>query len=283
MPRRLLVPLLSVVLIAVPMSGRAARASEETVNGRFRVLVAQKAAEAGVDASVFLDATSTVTTYDERGVAHVSTRPFGEVLDALAPSISADVADADGPAGTPEVLAGNTTALFLTAFAGSTDDAQCQSVTATRSAVAPDAPFVPVTAAPLLLTPVPGALEPVIPASSWILPAYVAGGPVQRIKASYTYGLHTVGTLIGSGLSTAPGAPAPSPVWLPMAHSVGFVEDHSIDFVGHVLGFTHAEFRLDLFGYTICGGAGALPLSDGVAIFDNHEVAGTQVDLPDVP
>src|SRR5687768_13104123 len=172
---------LALSTICTPRAG----AAEPTVQERFRTLISQEAADAGLEASVFLEAVATVTTYDEHGLARVSSRPFGEVLEALAPEISAGVAEADGPLGTPEVLAGNTTALFLTAYAGDTDDAQCQSVTATRSAVVPEAPFVPVTAAPLLLTPVPGALEPVIPASSWILPAYLAGGPVQHIKASY--------------------------------------------------------------------------------------------------
>lgn len=289
--KRFLIPAL---VGTVVFSATVSRAEMPTIAQRYRALFADKISAAGMDADAVFASPATITVYGSDGSVQRYTRSFGEVVDNLAPSIQASVTQASGPAGTPEYVAGNITEIFGSLWAGSTSEAaaNCQSVSVKQSSVVPDtyavasaagypAPFVPVTLAPLYLTPVPGALSPVIPASSWALPAYAWLGPTLHIKARYTLGLHEVGTLIGSNVSTASGAPSPYPVWAPMA-TLGFLADHSMDFLGQGL-FIHAEVRTDLFGYTACGGLGTLLLSNGTAIFDNHKVLGADIGFPDLP
>lgn len=263
-----------------------------TVAQRFRTLFTAKAKAAGMDPRKIFAAPATITVYGN-GAKRTYIRPFGEVIDKLAPRIQASIA-ASGPLGTPEYVGGNITEIFGTAWFGTNANAaaNCQSVSVKQSSTIPDTyavaqqagyplPLIPVTGAPLYLTPIPGALSPLVPASSWILPAYVWLGPTLHIKAQYTLGLHEVGTLIGSNVSTASGAPSPYPVWTPMT-TLGFVQDHSMDFLGQGL-FIHAETSFSLLGYTTCFGLGTLLLSNGAAIFDNHQVLGANIGFPDIP
>ncbi|HVL88726.1 MAG TPA: hypothetical protein VM841_00680 [Actinomycetota bacterium] len=295
--RRFLLTAVAAALLATTTAGNATRV--QTVPERFRAMFEQKAAEFGVDLETLLNAPATISVHGD-GEVREYVRPFGEVLRNLYPDTAASSAMAQGPLGTPEYAAGNITHLFATLWAGATSEAvaNCQSVSVRRSQTVPDTyalasqaggaagvpvpPIVPVTGAPLFLTPVPGLLSPVIPPASWILPAYAWLGPTMHITARYTLGLHQVGTLIGSTVSTAQPAAAPYPVWLPMVSGASFAEDRSIDFVGQGLFFS-ASARLDAFGYTLCGGAGALALSNGAAIFDNHPVLGISAGLPDIP
>jgi hypothetical protein len=260
----------------------AGQAAAPTLGDRVRAALIDAALAANVDPDVVLSSPAELEIWYTDGPSETWTTTIGDTLEMMLPEVPTSI-EGEGPLGTPEIFAGNTTHVFGDLYAGSTSGAVCNGITVTDSALAPETPFAPVTGAPLFLTPVPGALSPVIPASSWILPAYSAGGKTRHVKGTYnTLGLHTVGTLVGSGASTASGAPAPSPVWLPMVHTLGLVEDRSIDFLGHALVF-QAKFRVDAFGYTICTAVGGMLLSDGVAIFDNHKVLGVEVAFPDIP
>ena len=267
-----------------------------TAADRFRALFEERLAGTGIDAARLYDADATMTIWGETGPS-VVTRPFGEIVNGLG-AVPAPIVAGEGPFGTPEVVAGNITDLFGGIWFGPDDeaDANCGSArvqpstlipnTYTTAKLAADAAGVPlvnptpVTLAPLLLTPIPGALASIVPVSSYALPAYAWLGPTLHITARYDLGLHGVGTLIGSNVSTATGAD-PYPVWTPMTTS-GFVEDRSIEFLGQGL-FIHASVRQSLAGYTVCGTIGALALSNGVAVFDNHPILGTDVAFPDLP
>ncbi|MER3453039.1 MAG: hypothetical protein C4344_05165 [Acidimicrobiia bacterium] len=279
--------ILAIVVVAavVLVSGGGAMAAEQaTLTSVVREAFVQRMRAHGVDPAILFEAPAELTVSYPDGTARTYWRPFGEVIERLMPPVV--VGEGAGPAGTPEVLVGNTTHLFGHFYQGPTSGAgACGRLTVTTSSVIPEAPFVPVSLAPLYLTPVPGALSPVIPPSSWMLPLYVAGGRVKHIHGSYNlFGFHTAGTLIGSGASTDTGAPDPYPVWLPMVTSMGLVRDWSIDFVGHAQ-FYQATARIDFFGFTICGTVGGMLLSDGVAIFDNRPLAPglPVIGLPDIP
>lgn len=274
---------LATLMIALSlMSTSTGHTAAPTLADRARIALTDAAIAANVDPSVVLTSPATLQIWYTDGPTKTWDTTIGDVLEMMLPEVPTSV-EGNGPLGTPEVFAGNTTHLFADLYAGSTTGATCGGITVKDSAYAPETPIVPVTGAPLYLTPVPGALSPVIPASSWLLPAYTAGGPVRHVKGSYNVlGLHTVGTLIGSGASTASGAPDPAPVWLPMVHSLGLVEDASIDFLGNAIVF-QAKFRFDLFGQTICTAVGGMLFSDGTAIFDNHKVLGVEAGFPDVP
>lgn len=262
---------------------------------RFRALFTQRAQSAGISVDDLFDIEATVTTYGPEG-AVTTRRPFGEAIarigDVPTPVLG------EGPYGTPEYVAGNISNLFAGLWIGPSDEADehCGYTRVRQSTIVPNTytlakqaadaaglPLtnpVPVTLAPMYLTPVPATAEPVIPLTSWAMPAYVWLGPTLHITAQYDLGLHTVGTLLGSSASTATGAD-PYPVWAPMVTS-GFVQDRSIDFLGQGL-FVDASIRENLFGYTLCGTIGALVASNGVAIFDNHPVLGLDLALPDLP
>lgn len=264
------------------LTAGAGNTTAPTVGEITRARVIEAVRAANQDPNTLLSAPAELQVWYTDGPSRTWTTSMDEVMEMMFPDVPASV-DGTGPLGTPEVLAGNTTHLFADLYTGSTSGAVCGGITVTDSQVVPETDTVPVTGAPLYLTPVPSTLSPVIPASSWLLPAYLAGGKTRHIKGAYnTLGLHTVGTLIGSGASTASGAPAPYPVFLPMVHGVNFVEDASIDFVGQAAVF-QARSRIDIFGYTVCLTVGGMLFSDGIAIFDNHKVVGVEAGFPDIP
>lgn len=264
------------------MTAGVGHSAVPTVGDITRARIVEAARAADLDPDSVLTAPAELQVWYTDGPSKTWVVTLDDVIDMMLPEAPASV-EGSGPLGTPEVLAGNTTHLFADLYAGSTSGATCGGITVTDSKNVPETPFVPVTGAPLYLTPVPGTLSPVIPASSWILPAYAAGGKTRHVKGSYNLlGLHTAGTLLGSGASTASGAPAPYPVFLPMVHGLNFIQDRAIDFVGQALVF-QAKVRYDLFGYTLCTAIGGMLLSDGVAIFDNHKVLGVEAGFPDIP
>lgn len=287
---------LTAICLATVLPTQPANTAAPSAAERLRALFSERMRALGSSPQRLFSSPATITVWDEHG-PRTATRPFGEVVSGLG-DVSAPIAAGEGPYGTPEVVAGNITDIFGGAWFGPDDDADenCSSINVQRSATAPntydlaqevaEATGVPlvnpvqVTLAPLFLTPIPGALEPVIPSTSWAMPAYTWLGPTLHITGNYDLGLHTVGTLLGSNVSTASGAD-PYPVWTPMT-TTGFVEDRAIDFVGQAL-FVNANLRESSFGFTVCATVGALVFSNGVAIFDNHPVLGLDLEFPDVP
>lgn len=295
-PRRLRLAALVVTAGSLLATAAPARTEAPSAADRFRQVADAKLASAGLTFDDIAALPVTLEIWGETGLRR-TTRPFGEIVARFG-DLDAPLTG-EGPYGTPETVGGNLSHLFAGFWAGAEDegDARCPQVRVHRSTTVPDTyaaaatvsdatgvPVVnpiPVTGAPLYLTPIPDATSPVIPASSWAVPAYLWLGPTLHITARYDLGMHTVGTLLGSNISTDTSGPDPYPVWTPMT-TTGFVADGSIDFLGQGL-FASAGFDESFFGYRVCGAFGALVLSNGAAIFDNHPVLGLDPAFPDLP
>ncbi|MHB1712890.1 MAG: hypothetical protein ACYCV7_16090 [Acidimicrobiales bacterium] len=120
-------------------------------------------------------------------------------------------------------------------------------------------PMVPST--PPLIVPLP--LVGPVPEVGTLPVLYDAGGPLVNVTGSgYKVGYHTAGNFgVGANVDTAPGAPSPYPVWLPVKTGGTVISDTSINFTGHAIVF---QTQVCLFGY--CAGFGAL-VGDGATIF----------------
>lgn len=254
---------IAVIAASALGSGGAHATGAPTVREHVRDTLSARLTAEGIEPSSVLDREATLRVWFPDGTERTYTRTVREVLAEMTPP--GKIENGTGPAGTPEIVVGNTTHIFLDLYFGSTSGAVCGGITVTDSATVPHTPTV--------IQPVPGP---------WPVPAYSVGGPTRHVTGSYNLmGLHTVGTLIGSAASTASGAPSPAPVWLPLAHT-GFVSDASVDFLGHAQVFQQ-RVRLDFFGTTICLTVGGMLLSDGIAIFDNRPIQGQTIGFPNVP
>lgn len=232
---------LSLVLFAVPLApaGAADNGLYDAVRSRFE----SEARAHGIDPALLMTGPAEVTVATAKGT-EIRVEPFGEALARILPS-GPVVADS-GPGGA-EVVAGNLTHIFADFRQGSGGG-----YTVANSSLVPATP-------PVILPP---------PATIY---GYSVGGPFRSIKGNYNIlGLHMVGTIIGSNISTAPG---PYVVWPPVL-SGGFIADSSIDFAGHAV---YVQARFCLFGF--CVSAGAILLADGAALFNNT----TPVSLPVLP
>ena len=223
-----------------------ADATPATETSGLRLLVAAEARAAGVDPNRLFAGTITVGRPTAKGTLEPVALTVGEALDQLSAFAGAGTRES-GPAGTPEVVVGDTLHAWASAGSGS------QLLTVTESALVPATP-------PVLLPPPATVL------------AFDVGGTLKHIVGDYEFGAHTAGTLAGSNVDTAPGASNGAPVWLPVVSS-GLVTDTSIDFLGHAI-LVQGEFCI--FGY--CVAVGGL-LGDGVMLFDNTLPLG----LPSIP
>jgi hypothetical protein len=221
-----------------------AGATATTQPSDLRIAIAAKARAAGIDPVQLFAGTVTVPRPQADHTFKLVETTVGQALDELSALGGSSSRDA-GPAGTPEVAAGDTAHFWSAAGSGS------QLLAITQSAVVPATPSV------------------VLPPPATIL-AIEYGGPLTHIVGDYDFGLHTAGTLAGSSVDTGPGAP--TPVWLPVV-SAGAVSDTAIDFLGHAL-FFQDEFCI--FGYCVAFGG---MVADGLMIFDNTLPLG----LPSIP
>ena len=113
---------------------------------------------------------------------------------------------------------------------------------------------------------VPGTPPVIVPPLGPVPPFYDVGGPLVNVVGSgYQQGYHTVGNFgLGSNVDTAPGAPSPFPVWLPVLTGGSIVPDTSIDFTGHAI-VTQSQDCVPYFNY--CVAVGAL-IGDGATLFN---------------
>lgn len=229
----------SVLLAGAPGAGAASSQPP-----RLREVVAAKARLAGVEPSALFSGRLTVGRPQKDHTLKLVEVSVGQALDELDAALGSSTKES-GPAGTPEVVVGDTLHAWVATGSGS----QLLAVT--------DSALIPATD-PVLLPP---------PAT---ILAFDVGGPVRHIVGDYDFGIHTAGTLAGSNVDTAPGAS--TPVWLPVV-TTGIVQDNSIDFLGHAAFF---QSQFCLFGF--CIAAGGL-LGDGVMLFDNTLPLG----LPSLP
>ncbi|HVE94628.1 MAG TPA: hypothetical protein VNB24_06875 [Acidimicrobiales bacterium] len=209
-----------------------------------RQAVAAEARAVGIDPELVFAATISVGQPQADGTMKSVEANVGALLDELS-ALGGSSSRGSGPAGTSEVVVGDTLHVWVAAGSGS------QLLSVTDSALVPSTP-------PVILPP---------PATTL---AFDAGGPVRHIVGDYDFGLHTVGTVLGSNVSTDSGSGAPA--WLPVV-SGGFVQDNSIDFLGHAL---FVQGQACFFGF--CFAAGAL-LGDGAVLFDNT----FPLALPSIP
>jgi hypothetical protein len=202
--------------------------------------VLAKARAGGVDASPLLARKVTIGS-------HTMT------VRALLDSVPSAGQRATGPAGTPEVQAGD-----VLHFAINFGFDVPRVYTVSQSAV------VPAT---------PSAFVPVAPPSNPVIgPSVFAewGGPLVQVKGSgYPVGLHVVGGPL-TNASPAEGAPNGDPVWL-SGRSESFLGDGRIDFTGHA--GVLVNDRSCFFGFCIAFG---VLVGDGAAVFDaDQAVPGT--------
>ncbi|MDA8185590.1 MAG: hypothetical protein M0035_14410 [Actinomycetota bacterium] len=167
------------------------------------------------------------------------------VREAIADVSSANAAAPTTLPGLPEVNAGDVVHAYFNYGSGSALAYQV-----TQVPVVPGTPpvFVPPLPTPVVTTPA----------------FYDVGGPLVNVVGSgYKTGYHTVGNFgVGSNVDTAPGAPSPYPVWLPVLTGGSIVSDTSIDFTGHAL---VTQTQTCLLGF--CAALGAL-VGDGATLFD---------------
>lgn len=221
-----------------------AGATTATPPSDLRVAIAAKARAAGIDPAELFAGKITVGKPQADRTLKPVVMTVGEALDELDRLAGSSTRDS-GPAGTPEIVAGDTLHAWVAVGSGS------QLLSVSESTIVP-------------------ATDPIILPPPATFLAFDVGGPVKHIVGSYDFGLHTAGTLAGSNVDTAPGAS--TPVWLPVV-TTGVVQDTSIDFLGHAA-FFQAQFCL--FGYCIAAGG---MLADGVMLFDNNLPLG----LPSIP
>ena len=167
------------------------------------------------------------------------------VREAIADVSSANAASPTTLPDLPEVNAGDVVHAYFNYGSGSALAYQVTTV-----------PVVPGT---------PPEFLPPLPTPAGMTPAfYDVGGPLVNVVGSgYKTGYHTVGNFgVGSNVDTAPGAPSPYPVWLPVLTGGSIVSDTSIDFTGHAL---VTQTQVCVFGF--CAAFGAL-VGDGGTLFD---------------
>lgn len=243
---------IATLLFAAVPPGTQATAPDQTLADQLRAYVATEAEKNGIDPAIVFAAEVTLEEWSPSGTQQ-STMTFDAALERLfggRPAVDVGAlgsVDSNGPAGTPEILVGDTLHLYVHFAIGCAP----AGYRFTQSAVVPATPRV-MPLGPLVL--------------------YDVGGPLYNVKGNYLLGLHTAGVLLGTGVTTAQDGPFLNAPTNPTGVLLGVLLDRSIDFVGHASG--GQTFRcITFFGIPLFSiGAGTL-LADGVAQFDARPIA----------
>lgn len=198
---------------------------------------AQAQAE-GIDADAILAGMAEVMIHHPDGTVEMRSMPFGESIMHIAGDTLVQPA-AKGPAGTPEIVAGDFIHIAYTVSSGAS---WVYDVQASETVPSTEPVTLPEVALP----------EPLMPMS-----AYDVGGPMYNVKGSYQTGMHTAGSTYPA-VSTSEDGP-----FLPQKDGFVVIPDNSIDFVGHA---SIQQARFCFWG--LCVSYGVMVAGAGVAQFD---------------